>query len=176
MTDGVLSYLNPEFLKSVAARPVRILSEYLEPSERLRRARAHDTIVFFGSARSFSIEEAERRMLQIRHEIEQASAMTADLEARFARAEFGLRMARYYGDAMELARRVTEWSKSLTGMRHFIVCSGGSGGMMEAANRGAVMADGKSIGLHIDLPTEEKPNAYVSPELLFRFHYFFMRK
>jgi uncharacterized protein (TIGR00730 family) len=171
-----LSFLNPEFLKSVAARPIRILSEYLEPAERMRRARIHDTVVFFGSARSYSPEEAGRLMLQVRNEIEEASVMTPDLEARLARAEYGLRMSRYYQDAMELARRVTEWSKSLTGNRHFIVCSGGSGGMMEAANRGAAMAGGKTIGLHIDLSTEEVVNPYVSPGMVFRFHYFFMRK
>src|SRR5262245_16239070 len=149
MANRELSFLNPEFLKSVAARPIRILSEYLEPAERMRRARVRDTVVFFGSARSASPEEAERRMLQVRDEIKEAGAMTPDLEARLARAEFGLRVARYYRDAMELSRRLTKWSKSLTGARHFIVCSGGSGGMMEAANRGAAMADGKTIGLHI---------------------------
>ena len=174
--NGALSFLNPEFLKSVSARPVRILSEYLEPAERMRRARIRDTIVFFGSARSCSPEEAERRMLEFRSEIEQATAPTPDLEARLTRAEIDLRVSRYYRDAMELARRITEWSKSLTGNRHFIVCSGGSGGMMEAANRGAMMAGGKTIGLHIDLSTEEAPNPYISPDMVFRFHYFFMRK
>src|SRR5215475_8629044 len=174
--NGELSFLNPEFLKSVAARPVRILSEYLEPAERMRRARIRDTIVFFGSARSLSPEEAERQMLRVRDEIKETGVMPPDLEARLARAESALRVSRYYQDAMELARRITEWSKSLTGMRHFIVCSGGSGGMMEAANRGAALAGGKTVGLHIDLSTEEAPNPYISPHLVFRFHYFFMRK
>jgi uncharacterized protein (TIGR00730 family) len=176
MTNDQLSFLNPEFLKSVAARPVRILCEYLEPAERMRRARIRDTIVFFGSARSRSPEEAERRMLEVRQEIERAGGPTPDLESRLARAEYGLRVSRYYSDALELARRVTEWSKSLTGSHHFIVCSGGSGGMMEAANRGASMAGGKTVGLHISLATEEDVNPFVSPEMVFRFHYFFMRK
>src|SRR5215813_267546 len=174
--NGELSFLNPEFLRSVAARPVRILSEYFEPAERMRRARIRDTIVFFGSARALSPEEAERRMASLRAEIERAGEITPGLKAELARAEYAVRMSRYYRDAMELARRVTEWSKSLTGNRHFIVCSGGSGGMMEAANRGASMAGGKTIGLHIDLRTEEIVNSYVTPDLLFRFHYFFMRK
>src|SRR5262245_14427549 len=173
---GLLSYLNPEFLTSVAARPIRVLSEYLEPAERLRRARIRDTIVFFGSARSVSPEEAERRMAKVREEIEQASAITPTMEAELARAEYIVRMSRYYGDAMEISRRMTEWSKSLTGNHHFIVCSGGSGGMMEAANRGAALARGKTVGLHIDLSTEEKVNTYVSSDLVFVFHYFFMRK
>jgi uncharacterized protein (TIGR00730 family) len=171
-----LSYLNPEFLTSVAARPVRILCEYLEPAERLRRARIRDTIVFFGSARSLSPEEADRRMAKVREEVERASALTPTLEAELARAEYIVRMSRYYADAMELARRVTEWSKSLTGNHHFIVCSGGSGGMMEAANRGASLARGKTIGLNIDLSTEDKVNPYITPGLGFMFHYFFMRK
>lgn len=174
--SGELSFLNPEFLRSVAARPIRILSEYLEPAERLRRARIWDTIVFFGSARSLSPEEAERRLARLRDEIERAGGVVPELKAELSRAEYAIRMSNYYRDAMELARRVTEWSKSLTGNRHFIVCSGGSGGMMEAANRGASMAGGKSIGLHIDLRAEEPVNPYVTPDLLFRFHYFFMRK
>jgi uncharacterized protein (TIGR00730 family) len=171
-----LSFLNPEFLRSVAARPIRILSEYLEPAERMRRARIRDTIVFFGSARSISPEEAERRMAGLRDKIERAGEMTPESKAELSRAEYAVRMSRYYRDAMELARRLTEWTKSLTGARHFIVCSGGSGGMMEAANRGAAMAGGKTVGLHIDLTTEEIVNPYVTPDLVFRFHYFFMRK
>ena len=179
MTNDVsdeLSFLKPEFLRSVAARPIRILSEYLEPAERMRRARIRDTIVFFGSARSISPEEAERRMTRLRDEIEGVGELTPELKAELSRAEYAVRLSRYYRDAAELARRVTEWSKSLTGNRHFIVCSGGSGGMMEAANRGASIAGGKTIGLHIDLSSEEIVNPYVTPDLLFRFHYFFMRK
>jgi uncharacterized protein (TIGR00730 family) len=171
-----LSFLKPAFLKSVAARPIRILSEYLEPAERMRRARIRDTIVFFGSARALSPENAERWMAGLRDEIERVGEATTELKAELARAEYAVRMARYYRDAMELSRRLTEWTKSLTGDRHFIVCSGGSGGMMEAANRGAVMAGGRTVGLHIDLTTEEIVNPYVTSELLFRFHYFFMRK
>ena len=174
--NGALSFLNHEFLKSVAARPIRILSEYLEPAERMRRARIRDTIVFFGSARSRSPEEAKRRMAQVCDEIERAGALTPDLKASLSHAEYVIKMSRYYRDALELARRVTEWSKSLTGNHHFIVCSGGSGGMMEAANRGASMAGGKTVGLHIDLSTEEEVNPYVTSDLVFRFHYFFMRK
>src|SRR5262249_57473328 len=131
--------------------------EYGEAGERRGRARVGDTIVFLGSARSLSPEEAGLRMLEVREEIEKAITLTSDLEARLARAEFDLRVSHYYHDAMELARRVTEWSKSLTGNHHFIVCSGGSGGMMEAANRGAAMAGGKSIGLHLDPSHDEHP-------------------
>jgi uncharacterized protein (TIGR00730 family) len=86
-------------------------------------------------------------------------------------------LARYYADARELARLVTEWSKSLPrGAQRFIVCSGGGGGIMEAANRGAADARGRTIGLNIGLPHEQRPNPYVTRELSFEFHYFFMRK
>jgi uncharacterized protein (TIGR00730 family) len=135
-----LAFLNPDFLKSPAARTIRMIAEYLEPAERLRRAQVRDTIVFFGSARSVP------------------------------------QLARYYQDAEELARRLTEWSKSLTGNHDFIICSGGSGGMMEAANRGASLAGGKTVGFNIQLPHEQAVNRYVPPELVFNFHYFFMRK
>jgi uncharacterized protein (TIGR00730 family) len=152
-----LAYLNPEFLAGSEARIIRILSEYLEPAARLRRFRVRDTIVFFGSAKK-------------------ANPSTEDLQEAVTRAEQAVKLARYYNDAMELARRMTEWSKALTGDRHFIICSGGSLGMMEAANRGASIARGKSIGLNIELPFEQEINPFVSRELVFNFHYFFMRK
>ena len=135
-----LAFLNPDFLNSPAARTIRLIAEYLEPAERLRRAQVRDTIVFFGSARSLP------------------------------------QLARYYQDAEDLARRLTEWSKSLTWNHDFIICSGGSGGMMEAANRGASLAGGKTVGFNIQLPHEQSVNSYVPAELVFNFHYFFMRK
>jgi uncharacterized protein (TIGR00730 family) len=86
-------------------------------------------------------------------------------------------MARYYEDARKLARMVTEWAKGLPGRRHrFVVTSGGGPGIMEAANRGAWEAGGKTIGLNIKLPFEQYPNPYITPALNFNFHYFFMRK
>jgi uncharacterized protein (TIGR00730 family) len=86
-------------------------------------------------------------------------------------------LGQYYRDARELARRVTHWSNQLPDdARRFVVCSGGGPGIMEAANRGALDAGGESVGLNIGLPFEQLPNPYITPELSFQFHYFFMRK
>jgi uncharacterized protein (TIGR00730 family) len=85
-------------------------------------------------------------------------------------------LGRYYQEARELARRLTEWSLSLSDCCQFVVCSGGGPGIMEAANRGAADAGGRSIGLNIGLPHEQRPNSYVTAGLSLEFHYFFMRK
>jgi uncharacterized protein (TIGR00730 family) len=85
-------------------------------------------------------------------------------------------LGQYYADARELARRVTEWSLGLPLPRRLVVCSGGGGGIMEAANRGACDAGGRSIGFNIGLPHEQRANGFAPPELSFEFHYFFMRK
>jgi uncharacterized protein (TIGR00730 family) len=86
-------------------------------------------------------------------------------------------LGRYYEDARELAKLLTQWSKSLPSHAHrYVICSGGGGGIMEAANRGACEAGGQTIGLNISLPREQHPNAYVTRDLTFEFHYFFMRK
>jgi len=171
-----IPFLNIDFLKSPPARPLRILSEYLEPAERLRRARIRDTIVFFGSARSPSPEEAAEQLADIDKRIGEAGPDNKELANMRIRAEAAAKLARYYQDAVELSKRLTEWSRSLTGNHDFIICSGGSGGMMEAANRGAAMAGGKTIGFNISLPHEQAVNKYVPRELVFNFHYFFMRK
>src|SRR4030095_6267578 len=165
-----LPFLNIDFLKSPPARPLRILSEYLEPAERLRRARIRDTIVFFGSARSPTPEQAAQDLAVINEKIARNDGEKKELAATRVRAEAAVKLARYYRDAVELSRRLTEWSRSLTGNHDFIICSGGSGGMMEAANRGASMAGGKTIGLNIKLPMEQEVNRYVPHELVFNFH------
>src|SRR5207247_4433141 len=110
-----LPFLNTQFLQSPSARTIRILSEYLEPGERLRRARIRDTIVFFGSARSPSPEDAAQQLAQVDEQVARAGALSAELAEARARAESAVRLARYYQDAVELSRRVTERSKLRTG-------------------------------------------------------------
>jgi uncharacterized protein (TIGR00730 family) len=174
MHSQPLAYLMPEFLASEDARPVRLLAEYLEPLRRFRAQNIQDTVVFFGSARMRSRECAERALAAL----DPADADdTGDVAAARARAERGIEWSRYYEDARELAGRLTRWSLGLDSQHHrFVVCSGGGPGIMEAANRGAREAGGKTIGLNIRLPFEQGPNPYISRGLHFEFHYFFMRK
>jgi len=185
-----LSYQNPAFINSPDGRLVRIISEYSEPLARFRRERIQDTIVFFGSARFRNHEDASQELElldkpgsatpapdeeQPATDEEIAQGTATDLQRR--RAEAGVEMARYYEDARQLASMVTKWSQTLKGRRHrFVVTSGGGPGIMEAANRGAYEAGGKTIGLNIRLPFEQAPNPYITPSLNFEFHYFFMRK
>jgi uncharacterized protein (TIGR00730 family) len=160
-----LAYENAAFLDSPDGRLLRIISEYQEPLVRFRRERVEDTVVFFGSARFRSLDEAK---------VELAHAGT-DTERQRALAT--VEMAQYYEDARTLAGMVASWGKSLPGRRHrFVVTSGGGPGIMEAANRGAYEAGCKTIGLNIKLPFEQCPNPYITPALNFEFRYFFMRK
>jgi hypothetical protein len=152
------------------------MAEFLEPQHRFERYNIKDTVVFFGSARTRSPEEADQVLAAVEARIA-AEGTSEALTRELQRARGMKRLSRYYNDAMELARLMTQWSKSLpTENRHFIVCSGGGPGIMEAANRGASLAHGKSIGLNISIPFEQAPNPYISRELNFEFHYFFMRK
>ena len=170
MTDDtpppLKAYENPGFINSRAGRPLRILSEHLEPASRFETYGVEDTIVFFGSARIQSRKKAKKAL-------KKARAEGGDL----ADAERNLEMSRYYEDSRELAERLTDWSKGLAGSRRrFVVCTGGGPGIMEAANRGASEARGVNVGLNIALPFEQQGNPYITRELTFEFNYFFMRK
>jgi uncharacterized protein (TIGR00730 family) len=170
---------DPEFLESTPARPLRILAEYLHPLVQLKREGIGDTIVIFGSARIASREAALAKLSRL-EKTKGARRSKADRELyrdAVRKAKNGLAMSRYYEEARQLTHKLTTWASSLGPRpRRFVICSGGGPGIMEAANRGAYEAGGKSIGLSIELPHEQFANAYISPELSFNFHYFFMRK
>jgi uncharacterized protein (TIGR00730 family) len=162
-----LAYENPLFLNSPDGRVLRIMSEYVEPLARFRREQIQDTVVFFGSARFPSLEDATETM-------EQANSAGAE---DLPRLRAGVSSARYYEDARRMAFLLSEWAATIPARRRrFVVTTGGGPGIMEAANRGAREAGSKTIGLNIRLPFEQDPNPYITPALNFEFHYFFMRK
>jgi uncharacterized protein (TIGR00730 family) len=185
-----LAYENEAFLESPDGRLIRIVSEYSEPMARFRRERIQDTVVFFGSAR-FRARDVASKELQLLANTgstevapeEEQPASASEVESgeatalKLTRAAAAVEMAGYYEAARKLAHMMTDWSSKLPGRRHrFVITSGGGPGIMEAANRGAWEAGGKTIGLNIKLPFEQLPNPYITPALNFNFHYFFMRK
>ncbi|MCP4154457.1 MAG: LOG family protein [bacterium] len=141
------AYKNLDFMKSKDARAIRILSEYMEPEKRFEEEKLKHTVVFFGSSR-----------------------ISPDKKDPF-------HTKKYYDAAEEFAFQLASWSNELekTG-DGFTICSGGGPGIMEAANRGASRADAITMGMNISIPFEQEPNDYISPQLNFEFHYFFMRK
>jgi uncharacterized protein (TIGR00730 family) len=170
------AYKNIEFLNSADARTLRILSEYLEPASRFRKLQVKDTIVFYGSARVIDGKTAKYEYKQA--EKNYRKNKSEENKRLLKKAKIRHKMSRYYDEARELAQMLTKWSMDLKNSHHrFLVCSGGGPGVMEAINRGACdVKGGRSIGLNISIPMEQHSNSYITDELNFEFHYFFMRK
>jgi uncharacterized protein (TIGR00730 family) len=172
------AYLNPQFLKSSDARIVRMMCEYMEPLQRFQKLGVRETVVFFGSARSRPPVAVKTEYdAAVEEKKKYSGKLPKELRQRLAKLEGDMKLSIYYEEAAELASRITQWAKTLGQGKRFVICSGGGPGIMEAANRGAgERAGGPTVGLAISLPTEERPNPFITPELLFEFHYFFMRK
>jgi hypothetical protein len=170
------AYLNPEFMGSPQARSIRVLTEMTEPHLRFKKHNVRNTVVMFGSARTLPPDVARKRLEEAKAMAASGKCDGAECAHRLRVAEIDLRSSAYYEACRELAFEMTKWSLQLPEWQRFLVCSGAGPGIMEAANRGAHEAGGRSVGLGISLPFEQEHNPYVTPELDLEFHYFFVRK
>lgn len=171
------AYNNYEFLHSPEARKIRILCELEETEKRFKEENIQDTIVLFGSARTIPVRQAKKELRELEAALKGKRRLSAKDRKALIDAKAKVRNAPYYDAAMALSREMTAWSMGLPEKKkRFIVCSGGGPGIMEAANRGARKAGGASIGLGISLPFEQDLNPYITKDLKFEYHYFFVRK
>ncbi|MBI5418200.1 LOG family protein, partial [Candidatus Poribacteria bacterium] len=171
------AYKNIDFLTSPEARSIRVLCELTEPAVRLRKYNIEHSIVFFGSARAKPKKVAEKNFLKAELAFNRSPKNTKT-KLTFEQAKTDLYMSKYYEQAAELSYKLTKWIKGSAEKHNssLVLCTGGGSGIMEAANFGANKAGGKSLGFNISLPFEQKVNSYVTENLSFEFHYFFIRK
>jgi hypothetical protein len=169
-----LAYTDDSFLLRDELRAVRLQLEWLKPDLVQEENNIDTTVVIFGGARFPDHETAQKRWVKTEAMLAQAPSDTVLLKQHLIATNV-LKNSHYYQEARMLAHKITELSLTLNGSQ-FVVVTGGGPGVMEAANRGASEAGGKSIGLNIVLPFEQIPNPYITPELCFQFHYFAIRK
>lgn len=168
-----LAYDDLDFIMRDELRPVRLQLELLKPELTQLEHNIKSTVVIFGSAR-FADPETAQKTLQAAEQALNAHPNDPKLENNLAAARRMLAKSRYYDEARKLGALITLEAKKV--QQSLVVVTGGGPGIMEAANRGAADVGGKSMGLNIVLPGEQKPNLYITPELCFQFHYFAIRK
>ena len=156
---------DPVFMGSPEGRVARVMAEFMAPGARFRELGVDNTIIFFGSARTLGPKALKREL---------SKAEAAGDRARIAKLHRLAEVGRFYDDARELGRRLCEWSKKQP--ENYAICTGGGPGIMEAGNRGSCDAGAPTVALNIELPFEQHPNPYITPELSLQFNYFFIRK
>lgn len=169
------AYQDPKFMETDECRGIRLMLEYMKPESIMRQYHIDSTIVVFGSARTPDPTKAAEQ-LRLAEEQLQEQPKDPELQAKVKFAEQQVLYSTYYQEAYDFSKMVALECQSNPNNREFVIITGGGGGIMEAANRGATDVDAMTIGLNIALPFEQHPNPYITPELSFHFRYFSMRK
>lgn len=169
-----LAERDPEWLRDAAMRPVRMQLELQKTELLLQRAGIKSTVVVFGGTQIVPREEAEQKLAAAQATLK-AEPDSHAAKRGVIRAEARLKKSRFYNECREFAKLVSGRCQ-IDGVCEYVVTTGGGPGVMEAGNRGAFEIGAKSIGLNIELPHEQEPNPYITPDLCFQFHYFAMRK